>query len=144
MTPTVSGLNTLTNFATSQWNSSFGTPSAQQVPVTAGAGAQPHHNSSLSLPHPTGAAEVPTIQDIQHVHATVPSIASAAAAQQHAQQQAQQQQQQQQQQQISPHTQYSAAPVQSQTFVTPAMWQESVASVYEGGLKRGWDYDTRR
>lgn len=36
-------------------------------------------------------------------------------------------------------TQYSAAPVQ--TFVTPAMWQESVASVYEGGLKRGWDYE---
>lgn len=26
-------------------------------------------------------------------------------------------------------------------FITPAMWQESVASVYEGGLKRAWDYD---
>lgn len=26
-------------------------------------------------------------------------------------------------------------------FVTPAMWQESVASVYEGGIKRGWDYE---
>ncbi|KAI1160722.1 fungal-specific transcription factor domain-containing protein [Nemania serpens] len=36
--------------------------------------------------------------------------------------------------------QYTAPPVQ--TFVTPAMWQESVASVYEsGGLKRQWDYD---
>lgn len=34
--------------------------------------------------------------------------------------------------------QYPAA----QTFVTPAMWQESVASVYEGGLKRTWDYDS--
>jgi hypothetical protein len=34
---------------------------------------------------------------------------------------------------------YPAAPVQA--FVTPAMWQESVASVYEGGLKRAWDYD---
>lgn len=34
--------------------------------------------------------------------------------------------------------QYSPAPV---TFMTPAMWQQSVASVYEGGLKRGWDYD---
>lgn len=22
------------------------------------------------------------------------------------------------------------------------MWQESVASVYEGGLKRSWDYDS--
>ena len=35
---------------------------------------------------------------------------------------------------------YSTAPVQS--FVTPAMWQESVASVYEGGMKRAWDYDS--
>ncbi|KAG6133123.1 hypothetical protein E4U12_002878 [Claviceps purpurea] len=26
-------------------------------------------------------------------------------------------------------------------FITPAMWQESVASVYEGGLKMAWDYD---
>jgi hypothetical protein len=37
-----------------------------------------------------------------------------------------------------PVQQYPAA----QTFVTPAMWQESVASVYEGGLKRAWDYDS--
>ncbi len=35
---------------------------------------------------------------------------------------------------------YTAAPVQ--TFVTPAMWQHSVASVYEGGLKRSWDYES--
>ena len=28
------------------------------------------------------------------------------------------------------------------SFVSPSMWQESVASVYEGGLmKRPWDYD---
>jgi hypothetical protein len=26
-------------------------------------------------------------------------------------------------------------------FVSPSMWQESVASVYEGGLKRGWGFD---
>jgi hypothetical protein len=37
--------------------------------------------------------------------------------------------------QMSPQ-QYTAPP-----FMTPAMWQESVASVYEGGLKRTWDYD---
>ncbi|OBS19762.1 hypothetical protein FPOA_11487 [Fusarium poae] len=63
-----------------------------------------------------GATEVPTIQDIQAVQATMPTGSH----------------------QISP-PQYSAAPVPN--FVTPAMWQESVASVYEGGLKRGWDYD---
>ncbi|SPO02284.1 related to Cutinase transcription factor 1 alpha [Cephalotrichum gorgonifer] len=27
------------------------------------------------------------------------------------------------------------------TFITPAMWQESVASVYEVGMKRAWAYD---
>ncbi|KAH8682356.1 hypothetical protein BX600DRAFT_41451 [Xylariales sp. PMI_506] len=40
--------------------------------------------------------------------------------------------------QALPPQSYSAAPVQT-TFVTPAMWQESVASVYEGGMKRHWD-----
>ncbi|VUC35822.1 unnamed protein product [Clonostachys rosea] len=43
------------------------------------------------------------------------------------------------QQPISPQ-QYTAATIPN--FVTPAMWQESVASVYEGGLKRAWDYDS--
>jgi hypothetical protein len=37
-----------------------------------------------------------------------------------------------------PPQQYSGAPIPS--FVSPSMWQESVASVYEGGLKRNWDY----
>lgn len=32
-------------------------------------------------------------------------------------------------------------PVTIPTFVSPSMWQESVASVYEGGLKRQWEYD---
>ncbi|KAI9802183.1 MAG: hypothetical protein M1825_002903 [Sarcosagium campestre] len=34
---------------------------------------------------------------------------------------------------------YSAASI-APTFVSPSMWQSSVAAVYEGGLKRGWDY----
>ncbi|KAJ3527986.1 hypothetical protein NM208_g10432 [Fusarium decemcellulare] len=65
-----------------------------------------------------GATEVPTIQDIQAVQASMPAGSH----------------------QISP-SQYSAAPVPN--FVTPAMWQESVARVYEGGLglKRAWDYE---
>ncbi|KAI1326964.1 fungal-specific transcription factor domain-containing protein [Xylariaceae sp. FL0255] len=64
-----------------------------------------------------GAPEVPTTQDIAIAHAAVPALPPAL-----------------------PPQQYSAPPVQA--FVTPAMWQESVASVYEsGGLKRHWDYD---
>lgn len=40
-----------------------------------------------------------------------------------------------------PSQQYSGPAIPS--FVSPSMWQESVASVYEGGLKRQhqWDYD---
>jgi hypothetical protein len=64
----------------------------------------------------SGAAEVPTVQDIQAVHSQLPGGS-----------------------QHIPSPVYPAAP--AQTFVTPAMWQESVASVYEGGLKRSWDYD---
>ncbi|KAB5549806.1 hypothetical protein GE09DRAFT_1174621 [Coniochaeta sp. 2T2.1] len=71
--------------------------------------------SSLSMSS-SGVAEVPTAQDIQTVHSQLPGGS----------------------QQIPPPV-YSAPP--TQTFVTPAMWQESVASVYEGGLKRAWDYD---
>ena len=71
-------------------------------------------SSSLSLAS-TGASESSSIQDIQAAQAQLPSS----------------------QQLSSQH--YQAAPVQN--FVTPAMWQESVASVYEGGLKRSWDYD---
>lgn len=92
-----------------QWNSSFGTPPA---PPTVSVSPQ-----TRSLSDPSGAAEVPTLQDIQTVHAQLPS------GSQPIQQQS-----------------YSAAPVQ--TFVTPAMWQDSVASVYEGGLKRAWDFDS--
>ncbi|KAK3694612.1 hypothetical protein B0T22DRAFT_370197 [Podospora appendiculata] len=70
--------------------------------------------SSLSVAS-SGASEASSIQDIQAVHAQLPPGSQL------------------------PPQQYSATPVQ--TFVTPAMWQESVASVYEGGLKRSWDYD---
>lgn len=41
--------------------------------------------------------------------------------------------------QLMPQPQYATGGLPN--FVTPAMWQESVASVYEGGLKRAWDYD---
>ncbi|TGO59354.1 hypothetical protein BCON_0045g00150 [Botryotinia convoluta] len=37
-----------------------------------------------------------------------------------------------------PPQQYSGAPIPS--FVSPSMWQESVANVYESGIKRHWDY----
>ncbi|KAI0193479.1 fungal-specific transcription factor domain-containing protein [Astrocystis sublimbata] len=108
-----------------QWNSTFGTPMTPTQPPPTSASM----SSSLSLnisSSPTGAPEVPTSQDIAlastpisaHPHHTPPQLPS------HQQQ-------------------YSAAPPpRVQNFVTPAMWQESVASVYESGaLKRHWDFD---
>jgi hypothetical protein len=73
----------------------------------------PPQSNSLSVPPSSGTPEVPSIQALQSANASLPSS------------------------QAIPPQQYSAAPVQS--FVTPAMWQESVASVYEGGIKRQWD-----
>ncbi|KAL8417818.1 hypothetical protein RB594_001446 [Gaeumannomyces avenae] len=97
-----------------QWNTTFGTPQPPPQP-------QPQHVSSVgrntSLSGLPGAPEVPTLQDIQAVQGTMPNSIHQTSAQ----------------------TYPTHAPVQ--TFVTPAMWQESVASVYEGGLKRAWDYD---
>ncbi len=68
------------------------------------------------MPPSSDTFEVPSLDDISAVHAALPQALAPAA------------------------TQNFAVP-SIQTFVTPAMWQESVASVYEGGLKRSWDYD---
>lgn len=75
------------------------------------------HSRSLNVPSSSGAPEVQTSQEIQIATASMPTGS-----------------------QPLQHQQYSAPSVQN--FVTPAMWRESVASVYEGGLKRGWDYDS--
>ncbi|RFU28378.1 hypothetical protein B7463_g7978, partial [Scytalidium lignicola] len=70
--------------------------------------------SQTSLKDPiSGAQEIPTLLD------SSPTLSNAS--------------------QPMPPQQYSGAPLQ--TFASPSMWQESVASVYEGGLKRHWDYD---
>ncbi|KAI0126893.1 hypothetical protein BJ170DRAFT_724536 [Xylariales sp. AK1849] len=72
----------------------------------------PPQSSPLSVRPSSGTPESQSIQAIQGVTSNIPSA-----------------------QGLPP--QYSAPPVQS--FVTPAMWQDSVASVYEGGMKRQWD-----
>lgn len=107
------------NLIHSQWNTTFETPSAASMsvgpPTQQGSGMRHMSNAGGELnplPDMIGTSMLP-----------LPPMGSAAAAQQHliAQQQ--------------------FAPVQSTSFVSPSMWQESVASVYEGGLKRSWGYD---
>jgi hypothetical protein len=96
------------------WNSTFGTLQSNPARSTTS------QTSVLSAPSSSGSAEIPSLQDIQAVHAGLATMNPIAMAS---------------------YPTGGAAPVQQQTFITPAMWQESVASVYEGGLKRSWDYD---
>ncbi|RKU48254.1 hypothetical protein DL546_005388 [Coniochaeta pulveracea] len=90
------------------WNTAFGTQPVQPPPVSTG------QSNSLSVSS-SGAAEIPTAQDIQAVHSQLPPGGA---------------------QQL--YTQYTAAPVQP---FSAAYFQENVAMVYESGLKRGWDHD---
>ncbi|POR34982.1 Putative transcriptional regulatory protein [Tolypocladium paradoxum] len=85
---------------------------AHAEPVSA---TQTHLNIAPSSSSPS---DVSTMQDFQGVS---PSLAASS--------------------QQMPAQQYSV-PSSMPNFITPAMWQESVASVYEGGFKRSWDYDT--
>ncbi|CAG8974329.1 hypothetical protein HYALB_00006176 [Hymenoscyphus albidus] len=75
------------------------------------------HQAPLKLPV-SGAHELPTLPEMQ----SLPTVSLPPGSSQ-----------------PIPPQQYSGAPIPS--FVSPSMWQESVASVYEGGLKRHWDYD---
>ncbi|KAG9232427.1 hypothetical protein BJ875DRAFT_514523 [Amylocarpus encephaloides] len=80
------------------------------------ANASAPQQTPLKLPV-SGAQEIPVLPELQPLpNSSLPSSA-----------------------QPIPPQQYSGAPIPS--FVSPSMWQESVASVYEGGLKRHWDYD---
>lgn len=97
-----------------QWSASFGAP---QVQAQAASSVTPQ-GSTLSISPTSGTPELATLQDLQVVGGQMQASGVPAMTQQ----------------------QFSApAPVPS--FVTSAMWQESVARVYEGGLKRAWDYD---
>lgn len=110
----------------SQWNSTFGT-----TPIPAS--TQPPLNQAPLKAISSGALELPTLPEMQ--------------------QQAQHSQQQSLNQNhvlpnpilglpnngVQGQQQYSGASIPS--FVTPSMWQESVSSVYNSGLKRAWEYD---
>ncbi|PNY26783.1 transcriptional regulatory protein [Tolypocladium capitatum] len=95
-----------------QWNSSFGGPADADPASTT-----PAHFLNIA-PTSSGASDVSAMQGFQDVSSSL-----AAGSQQMS-------------------TQQYSAPASMPNFITPAMWQESVASVYEGGLKRSWDYDT--
>ncbi|PHH83873.1 hypothetical protein CDD83_2884 [Cordyceps sp. RAO-2017] len=98
-----------------QWNTTFGS-SAHAEPVAAA------QSGSLDMTPPSGAADLSTIQAVHGVG--VGAALAATGSQQMA---------------ADPYSAAATAPLAH--FMTPAMWQRSVASVYEGGLKGSWDYE---
>ncbi|KHN94514.1 uncharacterized protein MAM_07569 [Metarhizium album ARSEF 1941] len=93
------------------WNTSFGTPS--QPDALASSSASQATLLNVCAP---GAPDQTAIADQAPNHSSSPSTRQMG------------------------HQQYSTT-TSVPNFITPAMWRESVASVYEGGLKRSWDYD---
>ncbi|KAF4595416.1 C6 finger domain-containing protein [Ophiocordyceps camponoti-floridani] len=99
-----------------QWHTTFGSPAQTEASVQAGPlGLVPAPDFSvMQAVHGVGTAM--TTGDPQQTPTTTTTTTTA--------------------------TTQPFPPVGSMTnFITPAMWQESVASVYEGGLKRCWGYD---
>ncbi|KJZ76979.1 hypothetical protein HIM_03856 [Hirsutella minnesotensis 3608] len=96
-----------------QWNTSFGAPAQPDATVSSA------HTGSIDMTPSSGAPELSSISAVQGVGSNLTGSGA---------------------QQMPAQSSYPAGAPMS-NFITPAMWQESVASVYEGGLKRNWDYD---
>ncbi|KAG9245733.1 hypothetical protein BJ878DRAFT_418599 [Calycina marina] len=86
------------------------------TPAHSGSSAIPQSISPLKQPVP-GAQEIPTLS----ANSGLPNVNLTSGSH------------------PMPPQQYSGAAIPS--FISPSMWQESVQSVYEGGLKRQWNYD---
>lgn len=109
----------------SQWNTTFETPSAAAMAAMAPPTTQQGNGGGGGMRHMSNAgAELTALPDMMgSTLLPVPPPMTTNPAQQH----------------LLGQTQFVAPPAAA--FVSPSMWQESVASVYEGGLKRGWGYD---
>ncbi|KAI9680066.1 MAG: hypothetical protein M1817_005082 [Caeruleum heppii] len=149
-----------------QWNTAFGQPSAQSaihapsalrvpaVPPPALQSQSSHESLDLDIPsqtNTTGTA-TPTQDIMQNAFQSIPSVTTTQVSPTHHHHHLQSQSQR--SHSLSSHAGQmggytgvtassvpaaTAAASLTPTFVSPRMWQNSVASVYEAGLKRGWD-----
>lgn len=133
-----------------QFNTAFSIPASALGPPGAYGNSPPiqmpaaqnYLQNTPSPPYPA-ATTFPPSQQHQAYYAEMQQ-----RQQQHDQQQGQQGQQymdspnpgMQQQQQQMPQQATGAYRPPDTVYVTPKQWQQSVASVYDGGLKRRWDY----
>ena len=104
----------------SQWNTAFGTPTST---MSAPAGSSmTQHSPTMYTPSSVGSHDLPQLQEAMQQPFSLPSNTPLL-----------------QQMQPPPPTSYAAAP--SHPYISPSMWQETVASAYDlsGSLKRRWD-----
>ena len=149
-TSTIDPTHAVLMIVASQWNTAFGTPQAAPLPPAPTAlripvqysspttdqtahDPRPHIHASNELPAP----ETP-VDTMQAAFGSIPSLASLGSVT-HSQRTASR---------PPMHTFGSSgsgtgvgAASLTPTFVSPSMWQSSVAAVYEDGLKRRWDFD---
>ena len=111
---------TTANPRRSQWNTAFGTPPSS---MSAPTGSSIQHSPTIYTPSSVGSHDLPHLQDTMQQHFSLPSNMPPLP-----------------QMQPPPVTSYAATPIQP--FVSPSMWQDTVASAYpdpSGSLKRRWD-----
>ena len=108
-----------TNDSNSQWDTAFGTPANA---VSGSAQAMPQPSPPLYTPTSITSHDLPSLHDtMQHQYSTGSSMAPPTHSMP-----------------ILQHSSYTSAPA----FISPSMWQDTVASTYDpGGLKRRWDMD---
>ena len=103
----------------SQWNTAFGTPAST---ISTASSSVAHQSPTIYTPPSVSSHDLPHLQDAmqQQQHFPLPLNVSPLPQMQHSQ----------------PSSYTSVGP----SFVSPSMWQETVASTYDpAGLKRRWD-----
>ena len=113
-----------TNNFDSQWNTAFGTPGSM---IGAGNNGTAQPSPPLYTPTSIGAPDIPPLHNVmqpQQQQYSAPSSITPLS-------------------QNQPLTTQSCYPSIAQSFVTPSMWRDTVASTFDsGGQKRRWDMES--
>ena len=112
-------VSTTANPRRSQWHTAFGTPSSQ---LSAAASSMTQNSPTMYTPSPVGSHDLPHLHDAMQQPQHFPLLSNMTSTSQ-----------------MQPLPQPYA--VNSHPYVSPSMWQDTVASTYDpsGSLKRRWD-----
>ena len=102
------------NHTSSQWDTAFGTPSSS---ISTSATTMTQQSPTMYTPSNTSSHDLPHLVDAMQQHYPLPTNMSTMP-------------------QLAHQPAYTTTP----SFVSPSMWQDTVASTYDpGSLKRRWD-----